>query len=226
MAIGLLGKKLGMTQIYDENGTAIPVTLILAGPCPILQKRVPEKDGYSALQIGFGPRTPKNVTKPMLGHFKKAGVEPVRFVREIRLTDCNGFEVGQTLKVDLFSTGDHVDVRGISKGRGFSGTIRRFHTNRGPMSHGSTYHRRPGSNSASADPSRTYKGKVSPGRHGGDRCTAMNLQVIGTDLEKNLLIVKGSVPGVANSYVVVVKSAKSKAAKSKSEGAAATAKKK
>ncbi|MBN1868248.1 50S ribosomal protein L3 [Candidatus Sumerlaeota bacterium] len=208
MAIGLLGKKLGMSQIYDENGTAVPVTLILAGPCPILQKRVPDKDGYSALQLGFESRAGRTIAKPMLGHFKKAGVDPVRFVREIRLNDCNGFEVGQTLKVDLFAVGDRVDVCGVSKGRGFSGTIRRFHTARGPMSHGSTYHRRPGSSGASADPSRTYKGKVSPGRHGAVRRTAQNLQVVGTDLERNLLIVKGSIPGAANGYVVVSKSVK------------------
>jgi large subunit ribosomal protein L3 len=208
MAIGLLGKKLGMSQIYDENGTAIPVTLILAGPCPILQKRAPDKDGYSALQIGFEPRSGRSVTKPMLGHFKKAGVDPQRFIREIRLADCNGFEVGQTLKVDLFAAGDRVDVSGMSKGRGFSGTIRRFHTHRGPMSHGSTYHRRPGSNSASADPSRTYKGKVGCGRMGGEKCMAQNLQVVATDLDKNLLIVKGSIPGVTNGYVVVSKSVK------------------
>jgi len=164
MAIGLLGKKLGMTQIYDENGVAIPVTLILAGPCPVLQKRVPERDGYSALQIGFDGRSEKNVTRPMLGHFQKAGVGPVRFVREMRVENTNGYDVGQALSVDMFEVGDHVDVSGVTKGRGFSGTIRRFHTARGPTTHGSNYHRRPGSSSASADPSRVFKGKKTPGR--------------------------------------------------------------
>jgi large subunit ribosomal protein L3 len=143
MSIGLLGKKLGMTQIYDADGTAIPVTLIQAGPCPILQKRLPEKDGYSALQLGFETRTAKNVTQPMQGHFKKAGVEPQRYIREMRIEDTSAFEVGQQLSVDLFEVGEHVDISGVTKGRGFSGTIRRFRTGRGPTSHGSNYHAGP-----------------------------------------------------------------------------------
>lgn len=210
MAIGLLGKKLGMSQIYNDKGAAIPVTLIEAGPCPILQKRVPERDGYSALQLGFDGRGEKNVTRPMLGHFKKAGVKPVRFIRELRLEDTNGYEVGSTLNVTLFKEGDQVDVCGVSKGRGFSGTIRRFHTSRGPTTHGSMYHRRPGANSASADPSRTYKGKVSPGRHGNTRTTMQNLVVLGMDVEKNLLLIRGSIPGRTNGYVIVSKSVKTR----------------
>jgi len=178
MAIGLLGKKLGMSQIYDEAGAVIPVTLILAGPCPILQKRLREKDGYCALQIGFDPMSERNVTQPMLGH---------------------------SLRVDLFSVGDHVDVSGVSKGRGFSGTIRRFHTHSGPKTHGSTYHRRPGSNSGSSDPSRVFKGKVMPGQHGNVRETVQNLTVVRMDVERNILIVKGSVPGATNGYVVISK---------------------
>jgi len=213
MAIGLLGKKLGMTQIYDENGVAIPVTLILAGPCPVLQKRVPERDGYSALQIGFDGRSEKNVTRPMLGHFQKAGVGPVRFVREMRVENTNGYDVGQALSVDMFEVGDHVDVSGVTKGRGFSGTIRRFHTARGPTTHGSNYHRRPGSSSASADPSRVFKGKKTPGRHGNAKRTALNLTVVGTDVEKNLLVVKGSIPGHNNGYVLIRKSARAKGTK-------------
>ncbi|NQU41955.1 50S ribosomal protein L3 [bacterium] len=208
MAIGLLGKKLGMSQIFDEKGAAIPVTLIEAGPCPILQKRVPEKDGYSALQIGFDQRREKNVTRPMLGHFKKADAEPVHCIRELRLEDTNGYEVGQTLNVKVFEIGDRVDICGTSKGRGFSGTIKRFNSHRGPTTHGSMYHRRPGSSGASADPSHVYKGKINPGQYGNSRTTAQNLTVLGMDADRNLLIVKGSIPGATNGYVMISKSVK------------------
>jgi large subunit ribosomal protein L3 len=211
MSIGLLGKKLGMTQIFDEDGFAMAVTLIQAGPCPILQKRVPEKDGYSALQLGYNTRTPKNVTKPMLGHFKKAGVDPVHYVREMRVEDTADYEVGQELNVELFKVGDHVDISGITKGRGFSGTIRRHHTHRGPTTHGSHYHRGPGSMGASADPSRVFKGKKGAGQHGNVHRTTQNLVVVGTDADKNILLVKGSVPGHTNCYLVINKSVKSKA---------------
>ena len=213
MAIGLLGRKLGMTQIFDENGAAVPATLIEVGPCPILQKRIPEKDGYSALQIAFDPRGEKNVTRPMIGHFKKAGVGPHRFVREVRLDDTNGYEVGQTLKVDLFAPGDQVDVRGTTKGRGFAGTIKRHGSSRGPETHGSRYHRRPGSMGQSATPSRVFKGKIGAGRMGGVRDTAQNLTVVRTDADRNLLVVKGSIPGSTNGYVVVCKSVKTKVSK-------------
>jgi large subunit ribosomal protein L3 len=213
MAIGLLGKKLGMSQIFDEKGTAIAVTLILAGPCPILQKRLLNKDGYNALQIGFDAAGEKNFTRPMLGHFKTSGASPVRCIKEIRLEDTNGFEVGSAIKVDVFAPGDSVDICGVTKGRGFSGTIRRYHTNRGPETHGSNYHRRPGSGSASADPSRVYKGKVMPGQHGNARRTSQNLTVVQTDLDRNLLIVKGSIPGRTNGYVMISKSVKAKAKK-------------
>lgn len=205
MAIGLLGKKLGMTQIFDEKGMAIPVTLVEAGPCPILQKRVPEKDGYSALQIGFGEKKDKNVTKPMLGHLKKATAKPVRFIKEFRLDDTNGYEVGQTLNVELFEAGDHVDVSGVSKGRGFSGTIRRFNSGRGPTTHGSHYHRRPGSSGQSADPSRVYKGKINPGQYGNEKVTAQNLTIVATEPERNLLVIKGSIPGARNGYIMINK---------------------
>lgn len=212
MSIGLIGKKLGMTQIFDEGGTAMAVTLIQAGPCPILQKRVPERDGYSALQIGFDRRTPKNVGQPMLGHFKKAGVEPVRCVREMRVEDTNGFEVGQNLDVALFKAGDQVDISGVSKGRGFAGPMKRHHSKRGPTTHGSTFHRRPGSGGASSDPSRVIKGKKMPGHLGAISATTQNLMIVGTDPEKNLLVVKGSVPGFNNGYVVIRKSVKASAA--------------
>jgi len=211
MSIGLLGKKLGMTQIYDDKGTAMAVTLIKAGPCAVLQKRLPGKDGYSAVQLGFEPRRAKNVTRPMLGHFKKAGADPLRFVREVHVEDVDTYEVGQTLNVNLFSVGDHVDISGLSKGRGFSGTIKRHGTHRGPMSHGSHYHRRPGSSGASADPSRVFKGKKNPGQYGNSRVTAQNLTIVGTDVEKNILVVKGSVPGHRNGYLIIRKSVKSAA---------------
>lgn len=213
MTIGLLGKKLGMTQIYDEDGTAIPVTLIQAGPCPILQKKVADKDGYDAVQVGFGERTAKNVTRPMQGHFKKAGVEPVRFIREFRLDDTNGYEVGQSLNVEIFEVGDNVDVSGLSKGRGFAGTIKRFGTSRGPESHGSRYHRRPGSMGASATPSRVMKGKVGAGRYGNSRQTMQSLKVVDCDPARNLLVVKGSVPGATNGYLIIRKSVKKAAQK-------------
>ena len=213
MAIGLLGKKLGMTRIFDESGSVIPVTMIQAGPCPILQKKLQDKDGYTALQIGFEPKTDKNITKPLQGHFKKANSSPLRFIRELRLDDTNGYEVGQSLDLAVFAVGDHVDVSGISKGRGFSGTIRRFHTRRGPNTHGSNYHRRTGSLSASSDPSRVYKGKVMPGRMGSERETAQNLTVVRMDPERNILMVKGSIPGATNGYVVISKSVKAKAKK-------------
>ncbi len=210
MSIGLIGKKLGMTQIYDEKGVSIAVTLIQAGPCPILQKRQPDTDGYSALQLGFDSRSPKNVTRPMLGHFKKAGADPQRCIREMRVEDIGDYEVGQTLGVDLFKTGDQVDVSGVSKGRGFSGTIKRHNTHRGPTTHGSHYHRRPGSSGASADPSRVFKGKKNPGQYGNAKKTIQNLTIVGTDVEKNILWVKGSVPGHTNGYVVIRKSVKGK----------------
>jgi large subunit ribosomal protein L3 len=208
MAIGLLGKKLGMSQVFDEKGAAIPVTVVEVGPCPILQKRIPEKDGYSAIQIGFGARKPKNVTAPMIGHFKKAGVDPTACIREMRLEDTNGYEVGQILKVDLFEIGEHVDISGVSRGRGFSGTIRRFNSRRGPTSHGSNYHRRPGSGGQSSDPSRVYKGKIGAGQCGNEKVTVQNLTVIGSEPERNLLLIKGSIPGARNGFVVIHKSKK------------------
>ena len=213
MAIGLLGKKLGMTQIYDEKGVRIPVTLIQAGPCPIIQKRVPEKDGYSALQIGFDTRSAKNVTRPMVGHFKKAGVDPLRVIQEVRLDDVKDFEVGQALNIELFEVGESVDVVGISKGHGFSGSIKRHNQSCGPMSHGSHYHRGPGSMGQSAWPSHVFKGKKLPGQFGAVRTTVQNLKIVGADLDKNLLIIKGSIPGHNNGYVMIKKSVKVKAGK-------------
>lgn len=208
MLLGLLGKKLGMSQIFDEDGRLVPVTLIEAGPCPILQKKEKIKDGYDALQIGFDPKPKRLTNKPEMGRFNKSNVSPVRFMREIRIQDVSKYEVGQVLDVEVFKKGEKVDVTGISKGRGFAGTVKRHHSSRGPESHGSMYHRRPGSMGGSSDPARVFKGKKLPGHMGNSRCTILNLQVVKTDKEKNLLVLKGSVPGHMNSYLLIRKSVK------------------
>lgn len=208
MSLGLLGKKLGMSQVFDENGRLVPVTLIEAGPCPILQKKEKTKNGYAALQIGFDPKPKRLTNKPQMGRFTKSGVSPVRFMREIRMQDVSKYEVGQVLNVEVFKKGEKVDVTGISRGRGFTGTVKRHHSKRGPESHGSMYHRRPGSMGGSSDPSRVFKGKLLPGHMGNSRCTILNLKVVKTDKEKNLLVLKGSVPGHMNSYLIIRKSVK------------------
>ncbi|MBE3579987.1 MAG: 50S ribosomal protein L3 [Caldanaerobacter subterraneus] len=210
MKKGILGKKHGMTQIFDEKGEVIPVTVIEAGPCVVVQKKTVEKDGYNAIQVGFGDISEKRVNKPLLGHFKKAGVSPKRYLREFRLDDISGYEVGTEIKVDIFKPGDRVDVTGISKGKGFAGVIKRYGARRGPMSHGSKYHRRVGSMGATTDPGRTFKGKKMPGRMGSDRVTIQNLEVVKVDPELNLLVVKGSVPGPKGSLLIIRDSVKSK----------------
>jgi large subunit ribosomal protein L3 len=217
MSLGLLGKKLGMSQIFDENGTLVPVTLIEAGPCPILQKKEKDKDGYNALQIGFDPKPKRRVSKPEMGRFNKSNVSPVRFIREIHIQDASKYEVGQVLDVEVFKKGEKVDVTGLSKGRGFAGTVKRHHSKRGPESHGSMYHRRPGSMGGSSDPSRVFKGKALPGHMGNARCTILNLKVVRTDKDKNLLVLRGSVPGHMNSYLIIRKSVKGQREKRKAE---------
>lgn len=206
MTIGLLGKKLGMTRIFDETGNVIPVTVIQAGPCPILQIKSKEKDGYSALQLGFDAKPERLVNKPMAGHFKRAGAEPMRLVREFRTEELDGFALGQTLDLTLFDIGEKVDVVGISKGRGFAGVQKRHHSSRGPESHGSMYHRRAGSLGASADPSHVFRGKPAAGHMGAARVTVQNLTVIKVDKEKNILLVRGSIPGANDGYIVIRKS--------------------
>ena len=208
MSLGLLGKKIGMSQIFDENGRVVPVTLIEAGPCPILQKKEKSKDGYDALQIGFDPKPKRLTNKPEMGRFTKSKVSPIRYMREIRIQDVSKYEVGQVLDVEVFKKGEKVDVTGISKGRGFAGTVKRHHTSRGPESHGSMYHRGPGSMGGSSDPARVFKGKKLPGHMGNSRCTILNLKVVKTDKEKNLLVLKGSVPGHMNSYLLIRKTVK------------------
>jgi large subunit ribosomal protein L3 len=217
MPIGLLGRKLGMSQVFDKNGRLVPVTFIEAGPCIVLDKKTKESDGYTAVQLGFGERKEKNTPQPLLGQFKKIGVPPLRFVREFRLEDTTSLDklpdVGGTLTLaDVFKEGEHVDVVGVSKGRGFASPIKRWHTRRGPETHGSMYHRRPGSQGASSYPSRTWKGKHAAGHMGAAQTTALNLVIMRTDEEKNLILVKGSVPGHTNSFVMIRKTIRAKKA--------------
>ena len=202
MTKGILGRKIGMTQVFAENGELIPVTVIAANPNVVLQKKTTETDGYNAIQLGFEDKREKLTNKPEQGHTAKASTTPKRFIREIRDADVDGLEVGQEVKVDVFATGEIVDVTGISKGKGFHGVIKRHGQSRGPMSHGSRYHRRPGSMGPVA-PNRVFKGKKLAGRMGGDQVTIQNLEIVQVDTERNLLLVKGNVPGAKKSLVVV-----------------------
>lgn len=199
---GILGKKLGMTQVFTTEGNVVPVTVIQAGPCVILQKKELENDGYEAVQVGFADKKEKRSIKPELGHAKKAGTTPKRYVREIRGVNMADYEVGQVISADIFSEGEHVDVTGTSKGKGFQGVIRRHGQSRGPMSHGSHYHRGPGSMGAVAA-NRVFKGKALPGHMGSETVTLRNLEVVKVDTERNVLLVKGSIPGPRNSYVKI-----------------------
>ncbi|MCJ8009725.1 50S ribosomal protein L3 [Lederbergia wuyishanensis] len=194
MTKGILGRKIGMTQVFAENGELIPVTVIEAAPNVVLQKKTVETDGYEAVQLGFEDKREKLANKPEKGRFAKANTAPKRFVREFNGINLDEFEVGQEVKVDIFAEGDLVDVTGISKGKGFQGVIKRHGQSRGPMSHGSRYHRRPGSMGA-VDPARVFKQKALPGRTGGERITIQNLPIVKVDTERNLILVKGNVPG-------------------------------
>lgn len=209
MPKGILGKKIGMTQIFTDTGLAIPVTVIEAGPCIVVQKRTPEKDGYSAIQIGFGEKRERLFNKPLKGHFTRAGVRPLRFLRELRVEDPETYQVGQEIKTDIFAVGEKVDVVGTTKGRGFAGGIKRHGFHRGPMAHGSKYHRRPGSLGAKG-PARVFKGRKLPGHLGVERVTVQNLEVIKVDPERNLLAVKGAVPGPKGGLVLVKPTVKSR----------------
>ncbi|KQL41432.1 MULTISPECIES: 50S ribosomal protein L3 [Bacillaceae] len=209
MTKGILGKKIGMTQVFAENGELIPVTVIEATPNVVLQKKTTETDGYEAIQIGFADKREKLANKPEKGHSAKANTAPKRFVRELRNADVSAYEVGQEVKVDIFANGDIVDVTGTSKGKGFQGSIKRHGQSRGPMSHGSRYHRRPGSMGPVA-PNRVFKNKALPGQMGGEKVTVQNLQIVKVDVERNLLLVKGNVPGSKKSYVTIRTAVKSK----------------
>ena len=202
MCSGFLGRLIGRIQVFAENDVLIPVTVIAANPNVVLQKKTTETDGYNAIQLGFEDKREKLTNKPEQGHTAKASTTPKRFIREIRDADVDGLEVGQEVKVEVFAAGEIVDVTGISKGKGFQGVIKRHGQSRGPMSHGSRYHRRPGSMGPVA-PNRVFKGKKLAGRMGGDQVTIQNLEIVQVDTERNLLLVKGNVPGAKKSLVVV-----------------------
>ncbi|MEK7714445.1 MAG: 50S ribosomal protein L3 [candidate division NC10 bacterium] len=207
---GLIGRKVGMTQVFGEDGSHVPVTVIEAGPCTILEIRREDTHGYDALQVGFGSKK-KNVTKPQAGLFKKANVAPMRVVREVRLEKTEklqGYEVGQSLTVELFSPGELVDVVGVTKGKGFQGGVKRYGWSGGDATHGSMFHRAPGSIGASSDPSRVWPGHHMPGRMGGARRTTLNLSVVRVLPEQNLVLVRGAVPGANGSLVMIRKSVK------------------
>ena len=203
MKKAILGTKLGMTQMFREDGTMIPVTVVLAGPCPVVQKKSVEHDGYEAVQVAFKPIREKLCTKPMLGHFKKAGVEAHRYTREFKFDDTAAYEVGQVIKADIFANGDHVDVTATSKGKGFEGNIKRWNQGRGRKTHGSHSYRVPGSMGACTDPGEVFKTKHLPGHMGSERVTVQNLEVVRVDADRNLLLVKGAIPGAKGSLVTV-----------------------
>jgi large subunit ribosomal protein L3 len=199
---GILGKKLGMTQVFTAEGNVVPVTVIEAGPNVVLQKKDQENDGYEAVQLGFVDKKEKNASKPAIGHAKKANTAPKRYIREIRGINLGEYEVGQVVKADVFTEGEFVDVTGVSKGKGFQGTIKRWGQSTGPMSHGSRYHRGPGS-MGSIQANRVPKGKHLPGHMGSETITIQNLEVIRVDAERNVILVKGSIPGPKNALVKV-----------------------
>jgi len=203
--IGLLAEKIGMTQVFDEQGRVIPVTVLTAGPCPIVQVKRPEADGYAALQIGFGKKRERLIPKGLQGHLKKHKAAGVRSLKEVRVDDTASYEVGQELTTSLFEVGSKVDVVGVSKGRGFAGVIRRHHFTCGRETHGCVTHKQPGSIGASAYPSRVIKGKRLPGRMGGERVTVRNLDVIGVDAEQHLIWLRGSIPGPPKCTVLIRK---------------------
>ena len=209
MQKSMIGKKIGMTQIFDESGKVVPVTVIEAGPCVVVQKKTVENDGYDSVQLGFGDVKIKNVTKPLQGHFKKADVACKKTLKEFRLDDCSALNVGDVLKADVFAAGDAVDVSGTSKGKGFQGAIKRHNQHRLKMTHGTgPVHREAGSMGACSSPSRIYKGKALPGHMGAEKVTVQNLEVVKIDVENNLIALKGAVPGPKGGIVCIVDSVK------------------
>lgn len=208
MKKAILTTKVGMTQIFNEDGVLTPVTVLQAGPCVVTQVKTVENDGYSAIQVGFGDIREKLVNKPMKGHFAKAGVAPKRFVREFRLEDAESYAVGQEIKADVFAAGDKIDATAKSKGKGFQGAIKRHGQSRGPMAHGSKYHRHAGSNGPATTPGRVFKGKHMPGHMGHVQVTIQNLEIVRVDAEQNLILVKGAVPGPKKSLVTLKYSVK------------------
>ncbi|WP_178625976.1 50S ribosomal protein L3 [Frisingicoccus sp.] len=208
MKKAILTTKVGMTQIFNEDGVLTPVTVLQAGPCVVTQVKTVENDGYAAVQVGYGDIREKLVNKPMKGHFAKAGVAPKRFVREFRLEDAESYAVGQEIKADVFAAGDKIDATAKSKGKGYQGAIKRHGQSRGPMAHGSKYHRHAGSNGSATTPGRVFKGKKMPGHMGAVRVTVQNLEVVRVDAEQNLILVKGAVPGPKKSLVMIKESTK------------------
>ena len=208
MTTGILGKKLGMSQVFDTEGKVIPVTVIEAGPCTVIQRKTARTDGYDAVQIGFRQTKAGKVGKPMLGHFQKAGKGAFSALQEIRVEAAEPLDIGAEIKVDIFKEGDVVDVMGHSKGRGFTGVIKRWGFKGGRATHGSMFHRAPGSIGASAYPSRVIKNMKMAGQYGNERVTILNLRVVGVEPEKNLLLVRGAVPGAKNSLVFVRRAVK------------------
>ena len=206
----IIGKKVGMTQVFDERGNVIPVTVIEAGPCTVVQVKTEETDGYNAVQLGYGEVKEYKVNKPLKGHFAKANVKPTKHLREFRACPkcASEVKVGDEIKVDTFEAGETVDIQGITKGKGFQGVIKRHGQSRGPMGHGSMYHRRPGSMGSTSTPGRVFKGKKLPGHMGVDTVTIQNLEVVKIDLDKNAILVKGSVPGNKGSILKIRKSVK------------------
>ncbi|NBJ16591.1 MAG: 50S ribosomal protein L3 [Dehalobacter sp. 4CP] len=209
MSRGILGKKVGMTQIFAEDGKVIPVTVVQAGPCYVLQKKTEASDGYNAIQVGFDEKRENLANKPEKGHFKKSGVKFMRFIKEFRTAEADSYEVGQEIKADVFAVGDKIDVVGTSKGKGFAGMHKRHGSRRGPMGHGSKYHHRTGSMGAKG-PARVFKGRNLPGRMGGERVTVQNLEVVRVDTDKNYILIRGCVPGAKKSLLILKKSVKAK----------------
>lgn len=206
----ILGKKIGMTQIFTEDGVVIPVTVVEAGPVVVTQKKSVESDGYNAIQIGYGEVKEHRVNKPLKGHFDKSNIAYKKVLKEVRCESVEGYEVGQEIKVDLFTAGDKVDVVGTSKGKGFQGNIKRHNQSRGPMAHGSKYHRGVGALSAATSPGRVFKGRNLPGHMGNEVVTVQNLEVVRVDAEKNYLLIKGAVPGPKGGLITVKESIKTK----------------
>ena len=208
MKKAILATKVGMTQIFNEDGTLTPVTVLQAGPCVVTQVKTEENDGYKAVQVGFVDKREKLVNKPVKGHFDKAGVSYKRYVREFRLEDAESYALAQEIKADIFAAGDKIDATAISKGKGFQGAIKRHGQHRGPMAHGSKFHRHAGSNGSASDPSKVFKGKKMPGQMGNKKITVQNLEVVRVDAENNLILVKGSVPGPKKCLVTIKETVK------------------
>ena len=208
MKKAILTTKVGMTQIFNEDGVLTPVTVLQAGPCVVTQVKTEENDGYSAVQVGFADKKEKGINKPQKGHFDKAGVAPKRFVREFRFENAEEYTVGQEIKADIFAAGDKIDATATSKGKGYAGGIKRHGLKSGPSAHGSKYHRHAGSNGTASDPSKVFKGKKMPGQMGAERVTIQNLEIVKVDADQNIILVKGAVPGPKKSLVMLKESVK------------------